>query len=59
MPFPYGEARLLHAHGLLDRQRRNKAAAHARFSDALAIVESLGAERDAIRFREASDTRAC
>lgn len=58
MPFPYGEARLLHAHGLLDRQRRNDTAAHARFSDALAIVESLGAERDAIRFREPPDTRA-
>jgi tetratricopeptide (TPR) repeat protein len=58
MPFPYGEARLLHAQGLLDRQRRNEAAARARFSDALAIAEILGAERDAIRFREASNTRA-
>jgi len=57
MPFPYGEARLLHAQGLLDRQGRNEAAAHARFSDALAIVEMLGAERDAIRFREASNPR--
>jgi len=57
MPFPYGEARLLHAQGLLDRQRRNEAAAQARFSDALAIALSLGAERDAVRFREASDTR--
>ena len=58
MPFPYGEARLLNAQGRLDRQQRNDAAAHARFSDALAIVKALGAEREAIRFREESDTRA-
>jgi hypothetical protein len=43
MPLPHGEARLLNAQALLDRQRRNDDAAQARFSDALAIVESLGA----------------
>jgi tetratricopeptide (TPR) repeat protein len=53
MPFRYGEARLLHAQGLLDRQQGNQAAAAAKFSDALAIAETLGAERDAIRIREA------
>jgi transcriptional regulator with XRE-family HTH domain len=51
MPFRYGEARLLHAEGLLDRQQGNEAAATAKFTDALAIAETLGAERDAIRFR--------
>lgn len=59
----YGDASLLcagklverlYAQGLLDdRQRRNEAAACARFSHALAIDLSLGAERDAIRCREA------
>jgi transcriptional regulator with XRE-family HTH domain len=53
MPFLYGEARLLHAQGLLERQQANEAAANARFSAALAIAETLGAERDAIRIREA------
>jgi len=53
MPFRYGEARLLHAHGLLDRQQGNETAANAKLSAALAIVETLGAERDAIRIREA------
>ena len=53
MPFPYGEARLLHAQGLLERRQGNEAAAHAKFSAALAIAETLGADRDAIRIREA------
>jgi tetratricopeptide (TPR) repeat protein len=53
MPFRYGEAWLLHAQGLLDRQRGDEAAANVRLSAALAIVETLGAERDAIRIREA------
>jgi hypothetical protein len=53
MPFLYGEARLLHAQGLLERQQGNPTAANARFSAALAIVETLGAERDVIRIREA------
>jgi transcriptional regulator with XRE-family HTH domain len=52
MPFPYGQAHLLHAQGLLDRHRRDEAVAHARFAEALAIAERLGAERDAVRFRE-------
>jgi transcriptional regulator with XRE-family HTH domain/tetratricopeptide (TPR) repeat protein len=52
MPFPYGQAHLLHAQGLLDRQRRDEAAARASFAEALAIAERLGAKRDAVRFRE-------
>jgi tetratricopeptide (TPR) repeat protein len=52
MPFPYGQAHLLNAQGLLHRQRRDEAAARATFAEALAIAERLGAERDAIRFRE-------
>jgi tetratricopeptide (TPR) repeat protein/transcriptional regulator with XRE-family HTH domain len=53
MPFPYGQARLLHAHGLLDRQQQDHAAAHAKFVQALAILERLGADKDADRLRRA------
>jgi transcriptional regulator with XRE-family HTH domain/tetratricopeptide (TPR) repeat protein len=52
MPFPYGEAHLLHAQGLLDRREGDETAAHAKFSAALAIFEALGAERDATRLCE-------
>ena len=52
MPFPYGEAHLLHAQGLLDRQEGDQTAAHAKFSAALAIFETMGAERDATRLCE-------
>ena len=53
MPFPYGQARLLHADGLLDRQQEDHAAAHAKFAQALAILERLGADNDAARLRQA------
>jgi ATP/maltotriose-dependent transcriptional regulator MalT len=53
MPFPYGQARLLHAYGLLDRQQADEAGAHAKFADALAILEDLGADKDAERLRRA------
>ena len=53
MPFPYGQARLLHAHGLLDRQQQDHAAAHAKFAQALAILERLGADKDADQLRRA------
>jgi transcriptional regulator with XRE-family HTH domain/tetratricopeptide (TPR) repeat protein len=53
MPFPYGRARLLHAHGLLDRQEQDEAAAHAKFAQALAILEHLGADHDAGQLRRA------
>jgi tetratricopeptide (TPR) repeat protein/transcriptional regulator with XRE-family HTH domain len=53
MPFPYGQARLLHAYGLLDRQQQDHAAAHAKFAQALAILERLGADHDAGRLRQA------
>jgi tetratricopeptide (TPR) repeat protein len=53
MPFPYGQARLLHAYGLLDRQQRDHAAAHAKFAQALAILERLGADKDADRLHRA------
>ena len=52
-PFPYGEAQLLHAYGLLDRQQHDHAAAHAKFAQALAILERLGADKDADRLRRA------
>jgi len=53
MPFPYGQARLLHADGLLDRQQQDRGAAHAKFAQALAILERLGADHDADRLRQA------
>ena len=53
MRFRYGEARLLHASGLLDRAQGNEAAANEKFSAALAIAATLGAERDATTIREA------
>jgi len=51
--FPYGQARVLHAYGLLDRQQQDNGAAHARFTQALAILERLGADNDADRLRRA------
>ena len=53
MPFPYGQARLLHAYGLLGRQQANHATAHAKFTQALAITENLAAAIHA-RLRERS-----
>ncbi len=53
MPFPYGQARLLHAEGLLERQQHDHAAAHAKLAQALAIFERLGADQDASRLRRA------
>jgi tetratricopeptide (TPR) repeat protein/transcriptional regulator with XRE-family HTH domain len=53
MRFPYGQARVLHAYGLLDRQQQDHDAAHAKFAQALAILERLGADKDADRLRRA------
>ena len=52
IPSPYDRARLLHAHGLLDRQQQDHAAAHAKFAQALAILENLGAGQDTARVRQ-------
>jgi tetratricopeptide (TPR) repeat protein len=51
IPFPYAEARSLHAFGLLDQQRGDVKSSHAKFSEALAIVERMGATWQAERFR--------
>jgi len=51
--FPYGQARLLRAYGLLDREQQDHGAAHAKFAQALAILERLGADKDAGRLRRA------
>ena len=51
--FPYGQARLLYAYGLFDRQRQEHGAARAKFAQALAILERLGADHDADRLRRA------
>jgi len=53
MPFPYGQARLLHADALLDRQQEDHTAAHAKLAQALAIFERLGTDNDAGRLRQA------
>lgn len=45
IPFPYAEAGLLQACGLLDREQGNEAAARAKFSQALAITGALTGER--------------
>jgi hypothetical protein len=52
IPFPYVEARILHASGLLDRQRGDVASARVKLSEALAIMERLGAMRHAEAFRK-------
>jgi hypothetical protein len=49
MPFPYSQARLLHTCGLLDRRQQDHAAAQARFTQAQAIFECLGADHEASR----------
>ncbi len=49
MPFPYGEAQLLHASGLLQRQRGNEALAREQLEEALRIFRRLGAGRDVER----------
>jgi hypothetical protein len=53
MPFPYGEAQLLHAFGLLQRQRGNEARAREQLEDALRIFARLGAGKDVERVRAA------
>lgn len=53
IPFPYGEARLLHAHGLLDRRRDDRAAANDKLAAALAIYRTLGADTETVTLRAA------
>jgi tetratricopeptide (TPR) repeat protein len=43
MPFPYGEARLLYACGLLDQQEGDRVSGETKRADALAILDRLGA----------------
>ncbi|MBS1877926.1 MAG: AAA family ATPase [Actinobacteria bacterium] len=42
MPFPYGEAHILRASALFDRERGDEASAEAKLSEALAILRRLG-----------------
>jgi dTDP-4-amino-4,6-dideoxygalactose transaminase len=53
MSFPYGEAQLLYASGLLDRRRRNAARTAEELKEALAIFQRLGATRDVERVQAA------
>jgi tetratricopeptide (TPR) repeat protein len=53
MPFPYAQAQLLHAYGLLEWQQGYHAAAGAKLAEARAIFERLGATTDIQRLRRA------
>jgi tetratricopeptide (TPR) repeat protein len=46
MPYPYGEARLLHVYGLLHKQRGEPELARTRLEAAQAIFQRLGARKD-------------
>ena len=49
MPFPYAEARILHVSALLDEKRGDSTSSRAKRAQALAILERLGATRQAER----------
>jgi tetratricopeptide (TPR) repeat protein len=46
MPYPYGEARMLHTYGLMHAQKGEPAPARERLEEALAIFRRLGARKD-------------
>jgi Tfp pilus assembly protein PilF len=52
MPYPHGEARLLHTYGLLHIQQGEVDQASERLEAALAIFRRLGARRDAARVEQ-------
>jgi tetratricopeptide (TPR) repeat protein len=52
MPYPYGEARLLHVYGLLHKQRGEPQLARTRLEAALAIFRRLGARKDLERIEQ-------
>jgi hypothetical protein len=47
LPYPYGEARLLHVYGEMHAKRGELGPARERLEDALAIFRRLGARKDA------------
>jgi tetratricopeptide (TPR) repeat protein len=49
LPYPYGEARLLHVYGQMHAQKGEPGPARERLEDALAIFRRLGARKDAER----------
>ena len=53
MPFPYGEAQLLQAYGLLQRQRGDRVPADQTLREALVVFEELGARKDVERVHAA------
>ena len=53
MPYPYGEARLLHVYGQMHVARGEPGPAHARLEAALAIFRRLGALKDVERVEQA------
>jgi tetratricopeptide (TPR) repeat protein len=52
LPYPYGEARLLHVYGLLHRQRGESALAQQRLAAAHATFRRLGARKDVERVEQ-------
>jgi len=53
MPYPYAEARLLHAYGVMHSEQGEPDPARERLEAALTIFERLGARADSARTREA------
>jgi ATP/maltotriose-dependent transcriptional regulator MalT len=53
MPYPYGEARLLHVHGQMHVAKGQLGPARQRLEAALAIFRRLGARKDAERAESA------
>jgi tetratricopeptide (TPR) repeat protein len=56
LPYPYGEARLLHLYGQMHAQKGEPVPARERLKDALAIFRRLGARKDAERAEQALTT---
>ena len=53
LPYPYGEARLLHVYGQMHTQKGEPVPARERLEAALAIFRRLGARKDAERAEQA------
>lgn len=58
MPYPYAEARLLQAQGLLHAAKGEPEPAQARLAEALAIFQRLGAHADTARTEQALNALA-
>ena len=59
MPYPYGEARLLHVYGAMHAQKGEQEPARQRLEAAVAIFQRLGACKDAERTERALTAASC